>query len=294
MNARSSTGNLIDRRGEQMHKSIIVTTQPELFEARLSSHIGRTIAIFDNSESALRELNTIGCDAFYADFRQLEDRWSGQRFLRYIRERTKLAHVEFWMMAEQWHAAQEEFAIKCGAKGMIKRTPQAIASRLIGNVVEEVPKEVPVLAVQFDGVDSTFGRFAGPMRSVHVKAVREAMAAGKIEPTREAYVDALSHKLSLEERRAAFLKATRSSAEIRSDSDTTMPGDPWMTEVNKIFRRYAGALGARIIISKALSDLEQKGRYDRQFYVSGLSESLMSPVRRQDFISAAREARLIS
>jgi len=290
MNARTSVMHLDVDPDVQPARSIIATTQPDLFTPSLSPQIGRTVALFSTGASAIEALHSGGCQTFYADFRQLEDRWTGQRFLRFIRERAEFNHVDFWMMADHWHPSQEQWAIKCGAKGMLKRSPRVLAARILG----EAPQLSIALELQLDAIDEIFARFAGSMRSVHTAAAHHAIETGQIEPTREAYVQELAGKLSLSERRDAFAKALWTNVDLNLDVETTQPGDPWMTEVNKVFKRYAGALGARIIISKALGEMEQRGHHDRTFYVSGLSDGLTNPQRRADFISAARDARLIS
>jgi hypothetical protein len=185
--------------------SIIVTTEPKLFAPRFAQQLNSTVFIFDNRADALACLDSTTCGQFFADYRELEasDRWSGHKFLRHLRDNANLTSVKFWLMANRWDTMQEQWAKKRGAAGFVRRSPDALAERIIG----EQAKLPDQLVKQLDGIDVIFGRLAGPMRSLHVEAVREALATGAIEPTLEAYCGALANKFALPERSAAFRKA---------------------------------------------------------------------------------------
>ena len=66
-----------------------------------------------------------------------------------------------------------------------------------------------------------------------------------------------------------------------------------MEAVNQVFKRFAGALGARLLTMQALEAMESRGQGDRYFYVSDLSARLMNPGRRSEFLAALKQAGLV-
>ena len=273
----------------EVSRFIIATTQPKLFAPSFTAQLGRSVSIFDTGSAAVAALREGGCRAFFADFRQLEDRWTGQRFLRFIRDRAEFNQVAFWIMADHWHPSQEERAIKGGANGILKRSPQVLATRILGRGAQRSL----ALGLRLDAIDAVYGRFAGPMRGVQTLAAREAMESGQIEATREAYVQHLASQFTLAERRDAFLKALLAESEVTHAVATTQPGDPWMTEINQLFRRYAGALGANLIIPEAQEAMGKQGTHERSVYANCLCEGLVNELTRQEFLEAAKAAKLI-
>ena len=206
--------------------TLIASTDPTLFEARLGEQVGRSVFLFDQGDTALHKLHESADKVrmFVADFRALPDRWTGQKFLKYIRDRREFDAVKVYLMADQWQPAQEQWIIKCGAEGFIKRQPDPVAARALGEVLRK--------------------------------------------PTRE-----------------------RESGS--PDSISTVAGDPWMEEVNQVFKRFAGALGAKLLTMQALEAMESQGQADRHFYVADLSSRLMNPGRRSEFLVALQQAGLI-
>lgn len=206
--------------------TLIVSTDPDLFEPRLGEQLGRSVFLFDQGDTALRKLHDAAdkVRTFVADFRALSDRWTGQKFLKYIRDRREFDAVKVYLMADQWQAPQEQWIIKCGAEGFIKRQAEPVAARALGEVLRKPSRE------------------------------REGGSP---------------------------------------DSISTVAGDPWMEEVNQVFKRFAGALGAKLLTMQALEAMESQGQADRHFYVSDLSSRLMNPGRRSEFLVALQQAGLI-
>lgn len=206
--------------------TLVVSTEPALFEARLGEQVGRSVFLFDQGDAALHKLHEAADKVriFVADFRALSDRWTGQKFLKYIRDRREFDAVKVYLMADQWQAPQEQWIIKCGAEGFIKRQPDPVAAQALGEVLR---------------------------------------------------------------------KPTRERENGSPDSISTVAGDPWMEEVNQVFKRFAGALGAKLLTMQALEAMESQGQADRHFYVSDLSSRLMNPGRRSEFLVALQQAGLI-
>ncbi|MGE5451484.1 MAG: hypothetical protein ACM3VZ_06530 [Acidobacteriota bacterium] len=206
--------------------SLIVSTEPALFASHLQDHVGQTVFLFEHGDAALHKLHEAAdrVRVFVADFRALDDRWTGQKFLKYIRDRREFDAVKVYLMADQWQAPQEQWIIKCGAEGFIKRQPDPVVAAALGQ---------------------------------RLRKVMQAHEAGS------------------------------------QDSITTAAGDPWMEAVNQVFKRFAGALGARLLTMQALEAMESRGQGDRHFYVADLSSRLMNPGRRSEFLLALEQAGLM-
>ena len=130
--------------------------------------------------------------------------------MRYVREHAEFKNLKVWLMAENWHQHQEQWALKCGAAGMVQRTPEAVADLIMGmNGHASAARQI--LEQDLIHIDQVFGRFAGPMRQVHIEAARGALKLGSIKPVREAYVQELASKFTLPDRRVAFLNAVTES-----------------------------------------------------------------------------------
>ncbi|MDE2078304.1 MAG: hypothetical protein KGI91_14740 [Burkholderiales bacterium] len=206
--------------------TLVVTTDPPLFEPSLKGHLGHRVLVFDQGDAALTRLQDLAArvDQFVADFRALPDRWTGQKFLKYIRDRREFDGVQVWLMADHWQLPQEQWIVKCGAQGFIKRKPDVLAAKVLGR---------------------------GGQR-------------GSPESDRSG-----------------------------PDSIVTAAGDPWMEEVNHVFKRFAGALGARLLTMQALEAMESRGQGDRHFYLTDLSSRLMNPGRQSEFLAALKQAGLV-
>ena len=206
--------------------TLIVSTDPAMFASRLGEQLGRSVFTFDQGEAALKQLHQLGgrVQLFMADFRSLTDGWTGQKFLKYIRDRREFDGLKVFLMADHWQAPQEQWIVKCGAEGFIKRQLDPVATKVLG----------------------TSGA------SDHSVAKSDA-----------------------------------------PDSIITAAGDPWMEAVNQVFKRFAGALGARLLTMQALEAMESRGQGDRYFYVSDLSARLMNPGRRSEFLAALKQAGLV-
>lgn len=191
------------------HTAIITTTEPEPFRAYFAEQLGTSVFVFDNGEAALAQLAKAPPDFFFADFRSLDDKWTGQRFLKFVRANSDLDSVEFHLIAKSWFDHQEQWVVKCGAKGFLSRDPAALAKYIKPIGVEEPgPTDPPEL----DAIDEVFGKFAGPMRQIVIEDTRTKFRDGTIEPSVESYIAELSVQLAVPERRTQFLSAVTTSA----------------------------------------------------------------------------------
>lgn len=274
--------------GSEKH-AIIATTEPEPFLRRFDAQINKTVFIADNGPDAVAALEGHHIDLFFADYRQLNDNWTGQRFLRLVRLNDAYAHIQFFLMAETWHPHQEQWGVKCGAKGFVKRSPDTLAKHILG-----APPTPPFshLESALAKVDAVFAKFAGPMRTIHIEDAREALTLGQIEPSLDSYIADLTVRLATEDRRRQF-KAAMESASKEQEAAMTAAGDPWMEAVNAVFKRFAGGVGAKLMISRSLEHMEMTGNSDRRFYVADLADRLLNPGRRSEFLSALRKDGLI-
>jgi hypothetical protein len=264
--------------------SIIITTQPSLFTPRFAQEISTSVLILDSSDAVFSSLKTVDCGAIFADYRQLNDRWTGQKFLRYVRDHHEYDPIDFWLMADHWHDSQHDWALKCGAAGMIRRTPEAVAVRIL-----HAP---PSFENELLEVDYNFERFSdSDVAPLHIQAARAALHSGLIENNKSAYIQELSSRISGWDRRHGFVDATEDHGGSPS-FDMTKTGDPWMDEVNILFKTFAGALGAKLMIAQSFTALEFNGSYEKSFYLNDLAARLASPERRAEFLLAVREKNL--
>ena len=198
-------GMFLGMHSEHEKTALIVTTDPLAFEERFAEQLNRSVFVCDNSEDALAVLALKRVDVFFADFRQLNDKWTGQRFLRHVRMDPQYAHTAFYLMANSWFEQQEQWAVKCGAMGFVQRSPDALAHHIL-------VREVLADAVEPAGlhiIDAVFGAFAGPMRRILIEETRAAFIQAQIERTVESYMANLSLRLANDERRKEFVEAAR-------------------------------------------------------------------------------------
>jgi len=204
--------------------SLIATTDPDLFLPRFTEELGTSVHIFDSGAAVVAALTAEPCARLFADYRQLADRWYGQRLLKHVRERADFAHIDVFLMADHWQSHQEQWAKKLGSAGMVRRSPDSVAAR----IARCAPQE-PTASTQ------------------------EADPAAK----------AIS-------------------------AETTA----WLESVNAVLKRYAGAVGARLIFADCLSRLEQLAPANHSAFVANLAAQLGSPARRAEFLDAIRDAKL--
>lgn len=189
--------------------AIITTTEPELFRHYFAQQLDRTVFVFDNGDQALAQLAKSRPDFFFADFRALDDKWTGQRFLKFVRSNADLNAVRFHLMAKSWFDHQEQWVIKCGAVGFVSRDPGILAKFIVPLGDKHADAIEPP---ELDVIDEVFGRFAGPMRQIIIDDTRTKYRDGAIEPSTESYIAELSVQLSVPERRAHFLSAVAVSS----------------------------------------------------------------------------------
>lgn len=249
-------------------RSIIATTQPGLFASVLGSEVGHSVSIFSSGVAALNAMRAGDCTDFYADFRQLEDRWTGLRFVRYIRRRPQYDHVRVWLMAEHWPQGQEKWAQRCGAAGMLKRSPRVLAQRILRETMQ-----LPIsLELELDDIDSVFYRFAGPMRGMYVESARDALNLGWIAPNAEAYIDRLASTLPEIARRTAFLDALDAFREAarKRKAQARRELRTWTRGFNRAIQSVAGVLRQPFI---ALREPPRHG--ESRFFVSSIIAGLI-------------------
>ena len=274
--------------------AIIATKDKGEFESCFSEHLGKSVFVVNNGKEAIQLIDQLGgkLELFFADFRQLDDLWTGQRFLKHIRAQPQLQAVKVYLTAERWEPHQEAWIVKSGAMGYVRRSADVLAK----HILLEAPKPVAPAAPRqnLTALEEAFGRFAGPMRNVHIQEARQSLELGYIEPSDQGYIDELTSKLSLPERRDAFRKIAQ---EIVGGKNTppdavSVAGDPWQDAVNRIFKSYAGALGAKLLISQAIEAVERSQNKDRYFYVSFLAQKLNDPSRQAEFLSDLKKSQL--
>ena len=191
----------------QENTAIIATTEPLAFEERFARQLNRSVFVCDNSEDALAVFASKTVDVFFAEFRQLNDKWTGQRFLRHIRQDPQYANTAFYLMANSWFEGQEQWAVRCGAMGFVKRSPDALAPYILGRDVAAKSPDPAGL----DTIDAVFGAFAGPMRRILIEETRTAFTQGLMERTLESYIADLSMRLANNDRRKEFVEAAKAA-----------------------------------------------------------------------------------
>jgi hypothetical protein len=293
--------------GAKTSVCLIATTDPGLFSALGSITNGLEVRVHDNGAETLQTLQSMSAGYFIADYRQLKDNWTGQRFLKQLRDMPQYESVQFWLMAESWHPEQEVFAKKIGAKGMVKRSAEAISTLVFSNV--DLPKMAA--AEQLEKLETVFGNYAGLMKSLHLNAARVSLASAKIEPTPKAYAQELARRLSVEDSRNQFIDAASALIKEFELQDTvwspkaSTPNKPSgasnsgainaekIEQINTIYRGYAGALGARLTIQKH-QDLLAPGTSEAlSNYVRALAEGLSDAARRKEFFTGLQSAGII-
>ena len=208
--------------------TIIATKEPEAFELRFAEQLGKSIFIVDNGTEAIQLIHQLRekLQLFFADFRQLDDLWTGQRFLKHIRALPHLEAVKVYLTAERWEPHQEQWIVKSGAMGYVRRAPDELAKHILGAVPKAAAAPpaaptpapaapaaaAPALQRNFGAIEDAFGRFAGPMRSVHIQDARKSLQRGLIAQTEQGYIEELTSKLSMPERKAAFQKIAQEIA----------------------------------------------------------------------------------
>jgi hypothetical protein len=286
---------------------LIATTEPDLFASLAGLSHDFVIQVHSNGAEVLEALNDMVSGHFIADYRQLNDRWTGQRFLKQLRENPEKHAIQFWLMAESWHPEQEVMAIKQGASGIVKRNAEAISALVFDQV--NLPKAS--VAGQLEQVEGLFANFAGLMKSIHINAARLALASAKIESTPQAYISELSRRLSVEDSRLQFLEAAKlllqdfsaensrwtSSKKLLGGARSSPQAQGFSAEkiehINSIYRNYAGALGARLTIQRHSGLLTAGTAAALSTYVHALADGLSDAARRNEFFSGLQSAGLL-
>ncbi len=270
-------------------RAVIATTQPGLFELAFAPQLGRTVLLAHNSAAVFSILNENRTASLIADFRQLEDGWSGQRFVRRIRENPDLGKLPIYLMSEQWSESQRQWSLGMGATGLVERTPQAVATLVLG----WLPRLSKRLLRHLDAIDMEFRRYAGPLSSTHIERARKMVNSEELDSSAEAYIDHLAGQFQSARSRNDFLASVATvDADNRSGVTSTM-GDPWLRGVNGLFLKFAGGLGGKVAITQTMAAVDTTGAFRRDFYLTDLSTRLLNPARRAEFLRACREAGLV-
>lgn len=193
--------------------TILVTTEPDLFAARLKPYIdAKTLFLTDSGHAATGFLQRWPVAQFVADLRQLNDGWSGYRFLRYVRDHSPATRI--FLMVQHREGYHHQLASGAGVAGVVGRTGDEVA-RVMGG---EPPRLQRAFEAQIEEVNRVFARFAGPLRNIHTDAARQALDGGRLHRTREAYCAYLASTLLMSDQRDAFLwesrEKLRRSAEV--------------------------------------------------------------------------------
>lgn len=190
--------------------TIIVTTEPQLFEELSGAAEPEPVLVFDNAAEAFTALEKHKCKRFFADFRSLNDKWTGQRFLRHIKQSPGGEAVEFWLLANDWHTHQEQWVVQNGAAGFVARDTASVATKIGGPKPAQktavIPKSITESIVR---TETMFATFAGPFAQIHIQASREALSAGEIAPTTDAYTADLASRLTVKSMRDEFLSRAK-------------------------------------------------------------------------------------
>jgi hypothetical protein len=189
--------------GTRDHLCIVATTDPEIFVGPFST-MNVNAVVFSKGADAIEMLSQQQCTHFFADFRALEDRWTGQRLVKHASENLANSGIKCWIMADSWHDHQMIWAMKLGANGMVKRNAQALYESIASAGTQGTRS---LLTKQLSIVDGVFAKLAGPMHLIHTKAAKDAMHQGLLSPDVGSYVQALSDKFKIPGRREQFLKA---------------------------------------------------------------------------------------
>jgi hypothetical protein len=275
-----------------IHRCLIATTEPILFRSIAFECPNVDFRIHNNSDEIFTNLTSESFQYFIADYRQLTDRWTGQRFLKYLRERREFDSLKFWLMAESWHPQQEALAVKSGAIGMVQRSVEAI----LKDILVSTSHNRSPLELELSAMDELFATFAGPMSKVHIELARNTLQIDRIEHSAKAYGLELARHFSVPDRRELFLEAIRvQTSKPKLSSRALLNGDTaeqWLEKINAVFRTYAGALGARLIIEQSMRHFNPDSVDAMNIYFVALTNGLTINARQLEFVAAAKAAGL--
>lgn len=222
--------------------SIIATTSPDEFAMYFGDVAGRSVLILDSGADVLDALERHSVRVLVADFRELSDRWTGQRFVRHVRASPHLDHVDVWMMADSWRDFQNDWCVKLGGRGYLRRDPSFVAAALgyaqpapaaaftVSSASAPAPSQAGamrragpatsrlahdsmpagdglLLDDWLDQADEIFAEFAGPMRRMLIEDAREEMSPVVTGTSLRDYTDRLAQGLQMYDRRRQFLTA---------------------------------------------------------------------------------------
>ena len=89
-----------------------------------------------------------GSGLFLADFRALADRWTGQKFLKFIRDRREFDAVEVWLLADHWQLPQEQGSSSAARRAFSSVSPRWCKPACWGSGQSAMPAELTRLARQ--------------------------------------------------------------------------------------------------------------------------------------------------
>jgi hypothetical protein len=206
--------------------SLIVTSEPGLFQARFARESGKTVFLADNVDNALFLMGQLGnrLELFFADLRPSKDIWSGHRFLRHIKSSPSLHGAKVYLMSEKPLAHQVQWYITAGATGLIKPDPSVLTGLIYSHAAFEWDLHQ---SGQLRRIEVIFGIFAGPMRRILISEARKALALSCIEPTAQGYIVALNSMLSLPDRKAQFRKLALQAIQQHPSPHVSEAGDSW-------------------------------------------------------------------
>jgi hypothetical protein len=261
--------------------AIVATAEPSLFLPRFLGPNNCKALTYDSSEAVLEALKSGTCTHFIADYRQLEDRWSGMRFLRHFKESGELANMNFWLMANTWLPQQEEIAVKNGAHGFIKRNRGEVLAKLGSKDVHATR----AYTASLDLIDELFAEFSGSVDKLQIERARLALPENETELGVEAYSEKLAKALNDGQQQTRFLQSVQ-VLKAKPKPALTQSNEEWFAQINRIYQAFAGALGAKLVILGALENYSSHNDSDQ--YLNELAEQLSNPTRRQEFLLKAK------
>jgi hypothetical protein len=261
--------------------AIVATTEPSLFLPRFLGPDNSKALICNSSEAVLEALKTCSCTHFIADYRQLEDRWSGMRFLQHFKETGDIVNMNFWLMANTWLPQQEAIAVKNGAHGFIKRNRGEILAKLGSNDVHASS----AFTASLDFIDKLFFDFSGPVGKLQIERARRALTENEIESSVEAYSEKLAKALTVGLQQARFLQSVE-ALKAKPKPVAAQNNEEWFAQINRTYQAFAGALGAKLVILDALENFSNHNDTDQ--YLNELAQQLSNPTRRQEFLQKAK------
>ncbi len=190
-----------DHLSVQTASALVASASTEFMEALAPVIDAKRVHLTSDGAEALARLRLGDVALACLDFTALGDRWTGRRLLQMLAHEKRLGATRVYMLGQDWSPTLEQGLIQLGACGFVRRT--------VADVLPLLQAQPRDLSVGLACVDEVFGRFAGPMRDIHLEQAR-AVWEQSLPPRRlGVYVATLAASLSRPERRDQFIKAAQ-------------------------------------------------------------------------------------